>query len=57
MICANDVSNDDIGFNTDDNKLTIITTDGQVNELEKASKQSLSNKLIQLIANHLEEKV
>jgi phosphopantothenoylcysteine decarboxylase/phosphopantothenate--cysteine ligase len=55
MICANDVSDSDIGFNGDMNKLTIITADGQSVELEKASKKSLAIKLINLISKQLVE--
>ncbi len=53
MICANDVSDSEIGFNSDDNKLTIITSDEQIYELEKASKSNLAVKLIHLISSHL----
>lgn len=53
MICANDVSENDIGFNCNDNKLTIITADGELTELEKASKKILAVQLVNLISEQL----
>ncbi|PCJ48003.1 MAG: bifunctional phosphopantothenoylcysteine decarboxylase/phosphopantothenate--cysteine ligase CoaBC [Gammaproteobacteria bacterium] len=53
MICANDVSNCEIGFNSDCNQLTVINADGQSVIFEKESKASLSRKLINLIAEQL----
>jgi len=53
MICANDVSKADIGFNSNANRLTIITKDGAQQEFEKATKESLAVKLVHLISEHL----
>jgi len=53
MICANYVSGNEIGFNSDYNKLTIITANGQLTELDKASKKSLAIQLIHLISEQL----
>jgi len=53
MICANDVSDSDIGFNVDNNKLTVITKDSQQIELAKTSKRLLAVQLIGLISEQL----
>jgi len=53
MICANDVSEGDIGFNSDQNKLSIITADEQSREIGKASKKSVAKQLIKLISEQL----
>jgi len=50
MICANDVSQVDIGFNSDLNKLIILTKDGEELALEKASKEIIAEQIITLIA-------
>jgi len=49
MICANDVSGSQIGFNSDDNAITVIWQDGEVN-LPAQSKQHLATQLIALIS-------
>jgi phosphopantothenoylcysteine decarboxylase/phosphopantothenate--cysteine ligase len=49
MIIANDVSVRDIGFNSDDNAVIVISADRQV-ELAKASKRQLARSIIDLIA-------
>ncbi|MFT5451180.1 MAG: phosphopantothenoylcysteine decarboxylase/phosphopantothenate--cysteine ligase [Enterobacterales bacterium] len=53
MICANDVSNCEIGFNSDSNQLTVINANGESYIFDKESKSSLSRKLINLIADQL----
>lgn len=53
MICANDVSDSEIGFNSDANKLTILTADGQQTEFEKSSKKSLARQLIKVVSKQL----
>jgi len=53
MICANDVSDSEIGFNGDNNQLTVIMADGQKIELPKTTKRSLSMQLIKLISEQL----
>ena len=53
MICANDVSNCEIGFNSDCNQLTVINANGESRTFDKESKSSLSRKLINLIAEQL----
>jgi phosphopantothenoylcysteine decarboxylase/phosphopantothenate--cysteine ligase len=55
MICANDVSNSEIGFNSDCNQLTVINANGESRTFDKESKSSLSRKLIDLIAEQLKK--
>ncbi|MEH6445672.1 MAG: bifunctional phosphopantothenoylcysteine decarboxylase/phosphopantothenate--cysteine ligase CoaBC [Oceanospirillaceae bacterium] len=49
LIAANDVANSDIGFNSDDNALTLISADQQLN-LAQTSKTKLAQQIIQHIA-------
>ncbi|MDP6190301.1 MAG: phosphopantothenoylcysteine decarboxylase, partial [Gammaproteobacteria bacterium] len=49
MIVANDVSNSDIGFNSDDNQVYLVTTAG-VKELPNLPKTQLARQLINHIA-------
>jgi phosphopantothenoylcysteine decarboxylase/phosphopantothenate--cysteine ligase len=51
MICANDVSASDRGFNSDDNALSVIWRGGEL-DLPKAPKQQLATQLITLISEH-----
>lgn len=51
MIVANDVSRTDIGFDRDDNAVTVFF-DGGCQEIAKASKQQIALSLIQLIETH-----
>jgi len=50
MIIANDVSNTRIGFNSDNNQVSLITASG-VENLPLLSKQQLANQLIIAISN------
>ncbi|CCQ11255.1 Phosphopantothenoylcysteine decarboxylase [Pseudoalteromonas luteoviolacea B = ATCC 29581] len=52
MICANDVSREGLGFNADQNALTLFWHDGQL-ELEPRDKKELALTVMQLIANKL----
>jgi len=52
MIIANDVSNKDIGFNSDDNAIIIIDKD-QEKEFPQASKYQLAQQIISHITNKL----
>lgn len=52
MIIANNVSDQSIGFNSDDNETTVIWKDGETT-LPKMSKTQVSNRLVRLIAEHL----
>jgi phosphopantothenoylcysteine decarboxylase/phosphopantothenate--cysteine ligase len=50
MIVANDVSNSDIGFNSDSNSVTVFWGENQ-QDFPLMSKSALSNELIELIAH------
>ncbi len=52
MIVANNVSDDSIGFNSDENEALIITGEGQ-QPLPKASKEVIARKIIALIAERI----
>jgi len=51
MIVANDVSRTDIGFNSDQNAVTVIWSEGQ-QPLELASKAQIARDLVTLISAH-----
>lgn len=50
MIIANDVAQQGIGFNSDDNAVTVITADNQT-ALQQTSKNQLARQLVALIAD------
>lgn len=52
MIVANNVSDRAIGFNSDDNETIVITSDGQL-ALPKSSKEVVSRKLVEFIAQRM----
>ena len=52
MIAANDVSNSDIGFNSDENALTLISKDSE-HKLAQTSKTKLAQQLIEHVAEQL----
>ena len=49
MIVANDVANTSIGFNANDNAVTVLTANGEQN-IAQMGKSQLAAQLIQLIA-------
>jgi phosphopantothenoylcysteine decarboxylase/phosphopantothenate--cysteine ligase len=51
IIIANDVSRSDIGFNQDENQVTVITKEKHW-EPEKAAKSKLANQLVNFIHEH-----
>lgn len=51
MIACNDVARSDIGFQSDDNALTVIWNDGS-QQLEKSSKAVIARQLVALIGEH-----
>ncbi len=55
MIIANDVSKQDIGFNSDYNEVTIITNDNEEKALPCMPKEDLAFKIIEEIENKLQE--
>ena len=54
MIVANDVSRQDIGFNSDQNAVTVIWKNGQ-QPIELASKAQIARDLVTLIAKRFRE--
>lgn len=52
IIIANDVSRSDIGFNQDENQVTVITTN-KVWEPAKATKSELANQLVEFIQQYI----
>lgn len=52
MIACNDVARTDIGFQSDDNALTVIWADGE-QVLEKASKNVIARQLVALLAEQI----
>lgn len=55
MIACNDVARADIGFQSDDNALTVIWTDGD-RHLDKAAKPTIARQLVALVAEQLARK-
>lgn len=55
MIVANDVSQTDIGFGSDDNAVTVFCANGGSIRLEKMGKQQLARQLVSHIANHYQQ--
>jgi phosphopantothenoylcysteine decarboxylase/phosphopantothenate--cysteine ligase len=53
MICANDVSVEGQGFNSNDNAITVYWKDGK-QSLTLASKQQIASQIITTIAKKLE---
>jgi phosphopantothenoylcysteine decarboxylase/phosphopantothenate--cysteine ligase len=52
MVIANDVSDQTIGFNSDDNAVTIIWRDGE-QAVEHASKYTIARNIVQVIARQI----
>ena len=50
MIIANDVSEGEIGFNSNDNEVTVIWTDGE-KALARANKSAIARQIVELIAD------
>lgn len=55
LIIANDVSDVSIGFNSDENRATVISK-METEPLPQMSKRQLARKLVKLIAQHIEQK-
>lgn len=49
LIVLNDVSRQDIGFNSDDNAVSVFDCDGKVADLDKAPKSVIASRLVDLI--------
>jgi len=54
MICANDISCSDLGFNSDDNQLLILDAQGNEELLDIAKKEILAQQIISQIVNRVE---
>lgn len=50
LIVANDVSQAGIGFGADDNAVTLFFANGEVRELERASKSKIGARLVEIFA-------
>ncbi len=49
LVCANDVSGDDLGFESNNNAITIVGPNGIIKELETASKSRLAHQVLDVI--------
>ena len=56
IIIANDVSRADIGFNQDENQVTVITIDKTWSP-DKAAKSDLANQLVEFIQQHIKSAI
>jgi len=55
LVVANDVSREGIGFDADDNQVTLLYKDGREEPLPKMSKEQMAQELVRRIAGLLEE--
>ena len=53
MIVANDVSDPSIGFDSDENRVTIIGRDGAISHVEKASKRVVADRILDRVVEAL----
>ena len=53
-IIANDISNKKIGFNSDDNEVTIIYKDQQIEKISKTTKSEIAAEIVIRIINKFE---
>ena len=53
LIVANDVSDESIGFDSDQNEVLVIARDGSTTRLGKASKLVIANQILDLVVRHL----
>jgi phosphopantothenoylcysteine decarboxylase/phosphopantothenate--cysteine ligase len=53
LIFANDVSNKEIGFNSDYNKVSIIDQKGDIKVIPKNRKSFIANKIAQILLDKL----
>ena len=50
-LVANDISRKDIGFNSDENEVTILSQDGAIKKISKASKSVIARKIWETLVN------
>lgn len=55
LIVANDVADTSIGFDSDENEVMVIARDGSVVRIAKASKETIANKLLDVVVARLGE--
>ena len=53
LIFANDVSNKEIGFNSDYNKVSVIDQKGDIKVIPKNRKSFIANKIAQILLDKL----
>jgi phosphopantothenoylcysteine decarboxylase/phosphopantothenate--cysteine ligase len=53
LIVANDVSDPSIGFDSDQNEVLVISSDGQTTKISRAAKISVANRILDLVVEHL----
>jgi len=53
LIIANDVSQRDIGFNSDYNKVSVLDREGNIKEIPKNKKSFIANKIAEILLNKL----
>jgi len=56
LIAANDISKEGIGFNSDNNKITLINREGVVQELELMSKYEIGNRILDQVSDILSDR-
>ena len=49
-LVANDISRKDIGFNSDENEVTILSKNGEITKLAKSSKLVIARKILEIIS-------
>jgi phosphopantothenoylcysteine decarboxylase/phosphopantothenate--cysteine ligase len=55
LIVANDVADASIGFDSNQNEVAVIGRDGSVVRIAKSSKESVANRLLDLVIDHLRQ--
>ena len=53
-LIANDVSNKEIGFDSDFNEVTILCKNGEIENISKDKKSVIANKIVKKIVSNLE---
>jgi len=53
IIFANDISQKDIGFNSDYNKISVIDKEGNIKIIKKNKKSFIANKIAEILLNKL----
>lgn len=52
FIVANDISRKDIGFNSDENEVIIISKSKDITNIGKSSKNEIAQKILEIVTNH-----